>query len=165
MDGNVYDFIVKNASGEKGPLRVYRGKVLLIVNTASKCGFTPQYAGLQRLYEKYKDSGFVVLAFPCNQFASQEPGDDESIQTFCELNYGVTFPVFAKTAVNGEDADPLFKFLKSAKPGFLTKSVKWNFTKFLIDRAGKPVARYSPMTSPKKLEGAIRKLLASEPAP
>lgn len=160
VEKSVYEFKVKSAGGEDVSLNLYKGKVLLIVNTASKCGFTPQYAGLRKLYEKYKKSGFVVLAFPCNQFGSQEPGDDASIQKFCELNYGVSFPVFAKIAVNGENADPLFKYLKHAKSGFLTESVKWNFTKFLVNREGVPVARYSPMTSPAQLDDAIQEQLA-----
>ena len=155
VEKSVYEFTVKSADGKDVSLSLYEGKVLLIVNTASKCGFTPQYAGLQKLYEKHKESGFLVLAFPCNQFGSQEPGDDASIQKFCELNYGVSFPVFAKIGVNGENADPLFKYLKRAQSGFLTEGVKWNFTKFLVNREGVPIARYSPTTSPAKLEDAI----------
>ena len=159
MNATVYDFTVKTANERNVPLKHYEGKVLLIVNTASKCGFTPQYAGLQELYEKFKDKGFEVLAFPCNQFAGQEPGDDASIQKFCQLNYGVEFPVFAKIAVNGKDTAPLFAYLKKAAPGFLTNSIKWNFTKFLIDRKGRPTARFAPTTPPAKLEKAIAKLL------
>jgi len=155
MNKNIYDFTVKQADGKSISLGKYRGKVLLIVNTASKCGFTSQYAGLQKLYEKFKDSGFVVLAFPCNQFSSQEPGDDASIQKFCKLNYDVTFPIFAKIAVNGEEADPLFKYLQNAVSGFITNSIKWNFTKFLIDRKGIPIARFAPATKPVKLEDSI----------
>lgn len=155
VEKSVYEFNVRRADGEDVALSIYKGKVLLIVNTASKCGFTPQYAGLQKLYDKHKKAGFVVLAFPCNQFGSQEPGDDASIQKFCELNYGVSFPVFAKIAVNGENADPLFKYLKRVKSGFLTEGIKWNFTKFLVNREGVPVGRYSPTTSPAKLDDAI----------
>ena len=155
MNKSIYDFTVIQGDGKSVSLKQYSGKVLLIVNTASKCGFTSQYAGLQKLYDKFKDSGFIVLAFPCNQFASQEPGDDASIQKFCKLNYDVTFPVFSKIAVNGEKADPLFKYLKNAAPGFITNSIKWNFTKFMIDRKGIPIARFAPATKPMKLENSI----------
>jgi glutathione peroxidase len=155
MNENIYEFKVMQSDGKKISLEEYRGKVLLIVNTASKCGFTPQYSGLQKLYMQFRDSGFAVLAFPCNQFASQEPDDNASIQTFCTVNYGVTFPVFAKIAVNGKNSDPLFKYLKKNAPGFITNSIKWNFTKFLINREGVPVARFAPSTTPEKLENAI----------
>ena len=155
----VYDFSVKDAAGNDVPLTNYKGKVILIVNVASKCGFTPQYEGLEKLYEKYKEQGFIILAFPCNQFAGQEPGENEAIQQFCKLNYGVTFPVFAKIEVNGKNADPLYKFLKSELPGFITNSIKWNFTKFLINKEGIPVVRYAPSTKPAKIAKAIEKLL------
>jgi glutathione peroxidase len=156
----VYDFSAKPLSGEEIPLSNFRGKVLLIVNTASNCGFTPQYAGLEKLYRKYKDRGFEVLAFPCNQFGVQEPGDAEEIKNFCSLTYGVTFPVFAKVNVNGESAHPLFKFMKHAKRGFLaTESIKWNFTKFLADRNGKVIKRFSPVTAPETLASDIEALL------
>ena len=138
----------------------YRGQVLLIVNTASQCGFTPQYAGLEALQRRYGPRGFQVLAFPCNQFGRQEPGDAAEIANFCTTKYDVTFPVFAKVEVNGAGADPLFRFLKHAAPGALgTEAVKWNFTKFLVDREGRVVARYAPATAPEKLAGEIERLL------
>ena len=141
-------------------LDAYRGQVLLIVNTASACGFTPQYAGLETLYEKLHGAGLTVLGFPCNQFGAQEPGAEAEIGAFCSTNYGVTFPMFAKIDVNGDGAHPLYKYLKDAKPGLLgTEAIKWNFTKFLIGRDGEPVARYAPQTKPEELEAPIRKLL------
>ena len=134
-------------------LDCYKGKVLLIVNTASKCGFTHQYGDLQSLYAKYKDDGFVVLGFPCNQFMAQEPGDNMEIDSYCRMNYGVDFPLFAKIDVKGESAHPLFRYLANEAPGVLgSKGIKWNFTKFLIDREGKPVKRFSPKTKPKEME-------------
>jgi glutathione peroxidase len=156
---SIYHFKVKNSAGEDVSLKQFKGKVLLIVNTASKCGFTPQYKGLQNLYEKFKNKGFYVLVFPCNQFAGQEPGSAEEINAFCTLNYGVTFPVFAKIDVNGKNADPLFNFLKKACPGFITNSIKWNFTKFLIDRSGTPLRRYAPFTKPEKIIKNIEKFI------
>lgn len=156
----VYDFSAKSLSGEEIPLSKFRGKVLLIVNTASKCGFTPQYSGLEKLHETYAGRGFEVLGFPCNQFGSQEPGNAEEIGSFCSLNYGVTFPMFAKVDVNGTKAHPLFKFLKHAKRGTLGfESIKWNFTKFLADRNGAVTARYSPITKPEELGTRIEALL------
>jgi len=156
----VYDFSAKSLSGEEIALSKFRGKVLLIVNTASKCGFTPQYSGLEKLHETYSASGFEVLGFPCNQFGSQEPGNAEEIASFCSLTYNVTFPMFAKVDVNGAKAHPLFKFLKRAKPGTLGfEGVKWNFTKFLIDRNGAPVERYAPTTKPEELQKSIEALL------
>ena len=141
------------------PLKV---RTLLIVNTASKCGFTPQYNGLQELQEKFKDSGFSVLAFPCNQFGGQEPGSSEEIQEFCTLNYGINFPIFEKVDVKGEDAHPLFKYLTSEKKGLLgSESIKWNFTKFLINKEGKPIARFAPNTTPEKISKEIETLLNS----
>lgn len=156
---SIYQFTAVTNNGEEKSLRDYEGKVLLIVNTASKCGFTPQYKGLQELYEKYKDQGFEVLAFPCNQFGSQEPGTDEEIQSFCELNYGVTFPLFAKIDVKGENIHPLFKYLTKEASGFMTDSIKWNFSKFLVDRSGNVVDRYAPTTSPESIDAEIKKLL------
>jgi glutathione peroxidase len=146
--------------GGSAPLADYRGQVLLIVNTASQCGFTPQYAGLEELQRRYGPRGFSVLAFPCNQFGKQEPGDAAEIASFCTTKYDVTFPVFAKVEVNGAGADPVFRFLKQEAPGALgTQAVKWNFTKFLVDRAGRVVARYAPATAPAKLAGEIERLL------
>jgi glutathione peroxidase len=156
----VTDFTVRAADGSEAPLDAYAGKVLLIVNTASKCGFTPQYQGLEALHRQYGDRGFEVLGFPCNQFGAQEPGDAEEIATFCSLTYDVTFPVFAKVDVNGSTADPLFKALKKEAPGLLgLESIKWNFTKFLVDRSGKVVARYAPTTKPEALKADIEALL------
>ena len=156
----VYDFSARAVDGHEVPLAQYRGKVLAIVNTASKCGFTPQYAGLEELYRQYKDRGVVVLGFPCNQFGGQEPGTEVQISQFCEVNYGVTFPIFAKVDVNGADAHPLYKFLKSEKSGiFGTEGIKWNFTKFIVNREGNVVGRYAPATTPAELAPAIEKLL------
>ena len=156
----VYDFSATSLSGEEVPLRRFEGKVLLIVNTASKCGFTPQYAGLTKLHKAYGPRGFEVLGFPCNQFGGQESGGAEEIGSFCSLTYDVTFPMFAKVEVNGAGAHPLFKFLKHAKPGTLGfEAVKWNFTKFLIGRDGGVVERYSPMTKPEELAKNIEALL------
>ena len=156
----VYDFSATSVSGEEIPLKKFQGKVLLIVNTASKCGFTPQYSGLEELHKRYTARGFEVLAFPCNQFAGQEPGDAEEIQNFCSLNYKVTFPLFDKVDVNGKGAHPLFGFLKRSKPGLLrSESVKWNFTKFLVDRNGKVIGRYAPLTKPEDLQARIEALL------
>ncbi len=156
---NIYDFKVHDAKGEEVPMTEYQGKVLLIVNTATGCGFTPQYEGLQKLYDRYNDRGFVVLDFPCNQFGHQAPGTEEEIQEFCTLKYKTTFPLFAKIEVNGKNADPLFDFLKKQKGGFLGKDIKWNFTKFLISRDGNVVERYAPATKPEKIESDILKLL------
>jgi glutathione peroxidase len=148
------------ADGSATDLSAYAGQVLLIVNTASKCGFTPQYAGLEALYRKYKDRGFAVLAFPCNEFGAQEPGDAEEIASFCRLTYDVTFPVFAKVDVNGDTAAPLFRHLKSEARGVLgSEAIKWNFTKFLVDRDGKVVERYGPTTAPESIEKDIERLL------
>lgn len=156
----VNDFVVKAPSGDPVSLSVYAGKILLIVNVASKCGFTPQYAGLEALYRKYKDRGFEILAFPCNQFGRQEPGNADEIASFCALNYDVSFPLFAKIEVNGPKADPLYEHIKAAKPGLMgTKGIKWNFTKFLVDRGGRTVARFAPTVKPEDLEAEIEKLL------
>jgi glutathione peroxidase len=155
----IYDFNAKSLSGEDVPLRQYAGKVLLIVNTASKCGFTPQYEGLEALHRELSPRGFAVLGFPCNQFGAQEPGDARQIADFCESKYDVSFPMFEKIDVNGSRAHPLFNYLKSAKSGLLGPSVKWNFTKFLVDRAGKVVARHAPTTPPQALKKEIEALL------
>ncbi|OWK33323.1 glutathione peroxidase [Sphingomonas dokdonensis] len=157
---SVTDFKVKTADGGETALADYRGKVLLIVNTASKCGFTPQYEGLEALHRDYGARGFEVLAFPCNQFGAQEPGDAAEIANFCSLTYDVTFPVFAKIDVNGDHADPLFERLKSDAPGLLgSKAIKWNFTKFLVNRDGEVVDRYAPTTKPEDIRKHIEKLL------
>ena len=155
----VYDFKVRNAKGVEVPMRDYQGKVLLIVNTATGCGFTPQYEGLQKLYDKYRDRGLEILDFPCNQFGHQAPGTEEEIQEFCTLKYKTTFPLFSKIDVNGKNAAPLFTFLKNQKRGFLGDDIKWNFTKFLVSRDGTVVKRYAPMTTPDKIETDILKLL------
>lgn len=159
----VYDFSVPTPAGQERSLAVYQGKVLLIVNTASNCGFTPQYHELEELYRRYGKQGFIVLAFPCNQFWHQEPGDNEQIQNFCQLNYGVTFPVFAKIEVNGPDAHPLFRYLTEQAPGWFGKAIRWNFTKFLIDSSGHIRKRYAPLTNPLTLSSAIENLLAELP--
>ncbi|MFS0880895.1 glutathione peroxidase [Metabacillus niabensis] len=155
----VYDFKVKMADGEEKSLQEYEGKPLIIVNTASKCGFTPQFNGLQQLYEKYHAQGLEILGFPCDQFNHQEFDNIEETMQFCQVNYGVTFPMFAKVDVNGDNADPLFQFLKQQKKGVLTKNIKWNFTKFLIDRNGQVVERYAPTTEPAQLEKDLEKVL------
>ena len=156
----LYDFTVRDLAGHDVPLADYRGKVLLIVNTASKCGFTPQYEGLEALYRSLKDRGFAVLGFPCNQFAGQEPGSAEEIGQFCKLTYDVSFPMFAKIDVNGPDASPLYKWLKAEAPGLLgSTSVKWNFTKFLVDRDGHVTGRYAPTTGPEALRKPVEALL------
>lgn len=152
-------FQAKSLRGEEVDLARYAGKVVVVVNTASKCGFTPQYAGLEALYRKYADAGLVILGFPCNQFMQQEPGDAKSIEGGCLINYGVSFPMFEKVDVNGAGAHPLFRWLKSNLPGVLGGSVKWNFTKFLIGRDGEPLERFAPITAPEKMEPAIRKAL------
>jgi len=157
----VHDFTAKALSGEDVSLADFRGKVLLIVNTASKCGFTPQYAGLEKLHEELSPRGFAVLGFPCNQFGQQEPGDAQEIQKFCSLSYNVTFPMFAKIDVNGANAHPLYEFLKSEKSGLLgIEAIKWNFSKFLVDQEGRVVERYAPTTTPASLKGDIEALLA-----
>ena len=158
----IYDFSANSLDGRPAELAACKGKVLLIVNTASQCGFTPQYKGLEALYEEFHERGFEVLGFPCNQFGAQEPGDSENIAQFCERNYGVTFPLFEKIDVNGGGTHPLFAWLKNEAPGILgTKDIKWNFTKFLVDRNGKVVARYGSTTRPDAISGDIEKLLAA----
>lgn len=155
----VYDFKVKQTNGAIKDLKDYEGKPLLIVNTASKCGLTPQFKGLQELYDSYKDSGVEILGFPCSQFNNQEFDNIDKTTEFCQINYGVSFPIFAKIDVNGENADPLFDFLKDQKKGVLSKNIKWNFTKFLVDQNGQVVERYAPTTEPEKIKDDIEKLL------
>jgi glutathione peroxidase len=156
---SLYDFSATLNNGKEKKLSAYKGKVLLIVNTASKCGFTPQYEGLQHLYAKYRDQGFELLAFPCDQFGHQEPGADTEIKSFCETNYGVEFPLFSKIDVNGANEHPIYKFLKSEKGGLIGDSIKWNFTKFLVDKQGKVIERYAPTTPPERIGPDIEKLL------
>jgi glutathione peroxidase len=157
---SIYDFSAETLDGKPAPLSAYKDKVVLIVNTASKCGFTPQYAGLEALYRKYRDRGLVVLGFPCNQFGAQEPGDAAEIATFCSLTYDVDFPMMGKIDVNGPAAHPLYAYLKHAKKGLLgSEGIKWNFTKFLVDRKGEVVARFAPTDTPQSLEGAVEALL------
>lgn len=162
MANSVYDFSAKNIQNEDIPLSQYQGKVLLIVNTASKCGYTPQYTGLEELHKKYSDQGLVVLGFPCNQFGGQEPGNETEIQEFCSLNFGVTFPLFAKVDVNGANTHPLYHYLKEEAPGILgTEGIKWNFTKFLIDRHGQVVKRYAPGDTPSHIEKDLADYLSA----
>jgi len=158
--GSIYEFSAKTAKGEERSLADYRGKVVLIVNTASKCGFTPQFEGLEELYEKYADKGLAVLGFPCNQFGHQDPGTNAEILEFCQMKYDVKFPMFAKIDVNGGDAHPLYRHLKKEAPGLLgSEGIKWNFTKFLVDRGGNVVDRFAPTVTPKELEKKIAELL------
>jgi len=160
MTQTVYDFSAKTLDGHDAPLADYRGKVVLIVNTASKCGFTPQYEGLEALWRKFKDKGLVILGFPCNQFGAQEPGDAAEIANFCSLTYDVTFPMMAKIEVNGQKTDPLYAWLKREKKGLLgSEGIKWNFTKFLIGRDGKVIDRYAPTVTPQQLERSIEAAL------
>lgn len=156
---NFYDYTVKDAEGKDVSMKNYEGKVLLVVNTATGCGFTPQYKGLQDLYEKYQEQGLEILDFPCNQFGNQAPGTEEEIVDFCQSRYGIAFKVFKKVNVNGEFEAPLFTFLKSQKGGMMGKNIKWNFTKFLIDREGNVIERFAPTTTPEQLEDAVAKLL------
>ena len=156
---SIYDYTVINNVGEKVSLNEFKGKVILVVNTASKCGFTPQLEGIQRLYDDYKEKGFIVLAFPCNQFGAQEPGTNEEIKSFCSLNYGVPFPIMDKVDVNGVNESPLFTYLKKEKSGLFGEDIKWNFTKFLIDREGMVVKRFASNTKPEKLRDDIISLL------
>ncbi|RXG16347.1 glutathione peroxidase [Leeuwenhoekiella aestuarii] len=156
---NFYDLEAKTLQGKTISMSVYKGKTVVVVNTASKCGLTPQYEGLEELYENYKDQGLEILGFPCNQFGNQEPGSADDIEAFCQLNYGVSFTMFDKVDVNGSQTHPIFKYLKSELGGFLGSKIKWNFTKFLIDKSGKPVKRYAPITKPQKMEASIKKLL------
>jgi glutathione peroxidase len=157
---SIYDFTAKSLQGKDVSLGDFRGKPMLIVNTASKCGFTPQYEGLEKLYEQHKDKGLVVLGFPCNQFGAQEPGSEAEIGAFCQANYGVTFPMFSKIDVNGTNAHPLYNYLKGEKAGILgTKNIKWNFTKFLVNRDGQVVNRFAPTTKPEDIQNAIAAVL------
>ncbi len=158
---NIYEYQATRITGEVSPIADYKGQVLLIVNTASKCGFTPQFTGLEAIYEKYKDQGFAVLGFPCNQFLNQDPGNEAEISSFCSLNYGVSFPMFAKIDVNGPGAHPLFQHLAAEAPGLLgSQKIKWNFTKFLVSRDGRVLDRYAPTTKPEDLVKDIEKALA-----
>ena len=159
MMSKFYQFSAKSLQGKTVNMERLKGKTVLVVNTASKCGLTPQYEGLEALYQRYKDKGLVILGFPCNQFANQEPGDEKSISENCLINYGVTFPMFSKIDVNGPATDPLFVYLKSELPGWFGNRIKWNFTKFLINANGKPVKRFAPFTAPAKVEPYIQQLL------
>ena len=156
----IYDFSVKTTNDEEKSLMDYEGKLILIVNTASKCGFTPQFKGLQELNEKYHEQGLEILGFPCDQFNNQEFANIDETTQFCQLNYGVTFPIFAKVDVNGKNTDPVFTYLKDQKPGTLTKNIKWNFTKFLVNQKGQVIERYAPTTEPSRIEKDIKKLLS-----
>ena len=159
---SVYDFKAKAIDGKEVPLSDYKGKTLLIVNVASQCGFTPQYEGLEKLYEKYRDKGFFVLGFPCNQFGSQEPGTESEIKSFCELNFGVKFPLFAKIDVNGDGTHPLYEYLKKTQPGVLgSEAIKWNFTKFLVDKSGNPVKRYGSADKPENIAADVEAILTA----
>ncbi|MCH7401798.1 glutathione peroxidase [Belliella kenyensis] len=160
MENKFYDFTAEDIKGQKQSMEQYKGRVVLVVNTASKCGFTPQFEGLEKLHRKYKDQGLVILGFPCNQFGGQDPGSDGEIEEFCQINYGVSFPMFSKVDVNGDAAHPLFKYLKGKlKGGLFGSKIKWNFTKFLLDSNGRPVKRYSSLTKPEAIEKDIAKLL------
>ncbi len=159
MENNFYDFTAVTLDGKTVSMQQYKGKVVLVVNTASKCGYTKQYAGLQQLHEKYKDRGLAILGFPCNQFGGQEPGTAEEIETFCRVNYGVTFDMFEKIDVNGDDAHPIFDYLTGKLPGIPGKAIKWNFTKFLIDKDGTPVKRFASTATPQEIEPIIEKML------
>jgi len=159
MNERFYQFTALSLQGKAVSMEVYKGKTLLIVNTASKCGLTPQFRGLEKLYEDYKEKGLVILGFPCNQFANQEPGDEKSIAEGCLLNYGVTFPMFSKIDVNGDNAHPIYKYLKKELGGALGSKIRWNFTKFLVDQNGKPIKRFSPTTTPEKIEEYLKKIL------
>ena len=157
---SVYDFSARTIDGDEQPLSDFQGKAMLVVNTASKCGFTPQYTGLEALWKKYQDQGLVVLGFPCDQFGHQEPGNEEEIKSFCSLSYDVTFPMYAKVDVNGDKAHPLWKFLKKEKSGLLgIEAIKWNFSKFLVDKHGKVVKRYAPTDTPEKIEKDLSSVL------
>lgn len=159
MANNFYQFEAKSLQGKPVKMDSYKGKIVLVVNTASKCGLTPQYEGLEALYKKYKDKGLVILGFPCNQFGKQEPGDEKSISEGCLINYGVSFPMFSKIEVNGDNAHPIYKYLKSELGGLFGSKIKWNFTKFLIDSKGNPIKRFAPTTKPNKIENDIKQLL------
>lgn len=159
---SIYEINVKDIDGKELPLSHYKGKALLVVNVASKCGFTPQYKGLEELYKRYNSEGFEILGFPCNQFGSQEPGTEEEIKSFCEANYSVSFPLFSKVEVNGENTHPLYRFLKARAPGVMgTEDIKWNFTKFLINKKGEVLQRFAPNTKPENLAGPIQSAINS----
>jgi glutathione peroxidase len=159
MKGSFFELSAIANNGKQVDFKEYEGKVVLVVNTASKCGFTPQYAGLEQLYKNYKDNGLVILGFPCDQFAHQEPGSDAEIAAFCQVNFGVTFPLMSKIEVNGAGTHPVFEFLKAKSSGVLSDVIKWNFTKFLVGKDGRTVTRYAPTTKPEKLEGDIEAAL------
>ncbi len=159
MKNEFYQFSAKTLQGKDVQMEAFKGKTVLVVNTASKCGLTPQYEGVEVLYQKYKDQGLIILGFPCNQFGNQEPGDEKSISEGCLINYGVSFPMFAKIEVNGDGAHPIYKYLKKELPGFLGGRIKWNFTKFLVDANGKPVKRFAPTSSPEKIDKYLSKIL------
>ena len=162
MPGSIYDFDAQQMNGKTVPLSQYQGKVLLIVNTASACGFTPQFGGLEKLHQAWESKGLVVLGFPCNQFGAQDPGSNDEIASFCQLNYGVSFPMMAKVKVNGSDADPLYQWLTAEAPGLLgSKAIKWNFTKFLVGKDGRVIRRYAPTDKPESLTQDIEKVLAA----
>jgi glutathione peroxidase len=159
MSTHFYQFSATTLQGKEISMESFKGKTILVVNTASKCGLTPQFEGLENLYQKYKDKGLVILGFPCNQFANQEPGDASSIAEGCMINYGVSFPMFAKIEVNGDNAHPLYKYLKKKLSGLFGGKIKWNFTKFLVDATGKPVKRFGPITKPEKIDQYLAKFL------
>ena len=159
MKNNFYNFSAVTLQGKEVGMEAYKGKMVLVVNTASKCGLTPQFEGLENLYQKYKEKGLVILGFPSNQFANQEPGDEKSIAEGCVINYGVTFPMFAKVDVNGEEAHPLFQYLRKSLGGWFGNKIKWNFTKFLVDTTGKPIKRFSPFTKPEKIDRYLAGIL------
>lgn len=159
MNSPFYEFKAKSLGGKEISMEDYIGKTVLVVNTASKCGLTPQYEGLEKLYQKYKNKGFVILGFPCNQFGQQEPGDEKSISEGCLVNYGVTFPMFSKVEVNGENAHPIFNYLKSELRGLFGSRIKWNFTKFLVDKEGRPIKRFAPTTKPESIDKYLDKIL------
>ena len=160
LPDNFYQLSAKTSAGQTRSFGEFAGKVILVVNTATQCGLTPQFEGLERLYQDYKDKGLVILGFPCNQFGSQEPLSNETMAETCKINYGVTFPLFEKIEVNGDNAHPVFRFLRSKLRGFFGSRIKWNFTKFLVDKSGKPIKRFSPVTKPESIEPYIKKLLA-----
>ena len=159
MESEFYQYSAKTLQGREITMNAYKGKTVLVVNTASKCGLTPQFEGLEKLHQKYKDKGLVILGFPCNQFANQEPGDEKSISEGCVINYGVSFQMFAKIDVNGENAHPLYKYLKKKLGGWFGSRIKWNFTKFLVDTNGKPVKRFAPVDTPEKIDKYLEKLI------